>query len=51
MSGIHEIELSPLPLSRFCRHTARLLILKYPADRQKFVNSSLLRLEIAGNSL
>ena len=34
MSGIYETELSPLPLSRFCRHI-RQIILKCPADHQK----------------
>ena len=50
MSGIHEIKLSPASWGLFDRHI-RLIVLTCPADRQKFVNSSLLRLEIAGNSL
>ena len=50
MSGIHKIELSPASWGLFDRHI-HLIVLKCPADQQKFVNDSLLGLEITGNSL
>lgn len=39
MSGIHETELSPFPLSWFCRHI-RLIILKCPANHQKNLSTA-----------
>lgn len=52
MSGIHEIELPPLPLSRFCRHIRQIVYFEMPGESsKKSVNSSLSGLEIVGNSL
>jgi hypothetical protein len=35
MSGIHEIELSPLPLSRFCRHIRQIAYFEMPGGSAK----------------